>query len=240
MIHTYNIQGMTCDSCVAKVKTALLSIGNINSVEISRKENSAIIDMEKHIPLVNLQKALDTKYTITNTSHNELAEQTKSWFQTYQPLILVFVYIIVSSVLIELNNINFSLMQFMQHFMAGFFLTFSFFKFLNLKGFADSYIQYDIIAKKFKVWPYIYASIELLLGLSFLINFEPFITNITTFIIMTLSLVGVVKAVINKKQIQCACLGTIFNLPMSKVTIIEDLIMILMSGISIYHFISLK
>ncbi len=235
MIHTYNIQGMTCDSCVAKVKTALLSIGNINSVEISRKENSAIIDMEKHIPLVNLQKALNTKYTITNTSHNELAEQTKSWFQTYQPLLLVFVYIIVSCVLIELKNINFSLMRFMQHFMAGFFLTFSFFKFLNLKGFADSYIQYDIIAKKFKVWPYIYASIELLLGLSFSINFEPVITNVTTFIVMTLSLVGVVKAVINKKQIQCACLGTIFNLPMSKVTIIEDLIMILMSGMALFY-----
>jgi hypothetical protein len=36
--------------------------------------------------------------------------------------------------------------------------------------------------------------------------------------------------VLNKKKIQCACLGAVFNLPMSTVTIIEDALMIAMSG----------
>jgi hypothetical protein len=47
---------------------------------------------------------------------------------------------------------------------------------------------------------------------------------------MSVSLVGVVQSVLNKQKIRCACLGTVFNLPMSTVTIIEDSLMIAMSA----------
>ena len=117
----------------------------------------------------------------------------------------------------------------MRHFMAAFFIVFSFFKMLNLKGFAESYMMYDVVAKKFPAWSYIYAFLELGLGIAFLLNFNPLITNISTVIIMSVSIIGVLQTVLNKKQIQCACLGAVFNLPMSTVTIIEDGLMILMS-----------
>ena len=114
--------------------------------------------------------------------------------------------------------------------MAGFFLTFSFFKLLDLQGFADSYSMYDIVAKRFRAWGYIYAFIELGLGIAYLVNFEPWITNIVTLIVMSVSIVGVLQSVLNKKKIQCACLGAVFNLPMSTVTMIEDALMIFMSA----------
>ena len=113
--------------------------------------------------------------------------------------------------------------------MAGFFLTFSFFKMLNLKGFKDSYLMYDIIARKFSAWGYAYAFIELLLGIAFLINFNLIVTSSTTFVVMSISLIGVLQTVLDKKKIKCACLGDVFNLPMSTVTIIEDGLMIVMS-----------
>ncbi|MFN2440725.1 MAG: MauE/DoxX family redox-associated membrane protein, partial [Chitinophagaceae bacterium] len=109
----------------------------------------------------------------------------------------------------------------MQNFMAGFFLVFSFFKLLNLKGFAESYSTYDIIAKKWLGWGYVYAFIELGLGIAYLLNFNPLLTNAITFVVMSTSIVGVLRAVLNKRKIQCACLGAVFNLPMSTVTIIE-------------------
>jgi hypothetical protein len=40
----------------------------------------------------------------------------------------------------------------------------------------------------------------------------------------------VILAVANKQKIRCACLGTGFNLPMTTVTIIEDLLMVAMSA----------
>ena len=46
---------------------------------------------------------------------------------------------------------------------------------------------------------------------------------------MSISIVGVLQTVLDKKTIKCACLGDVFNLPMSTVTIIEDGLMIAMS-----------
>jgi cation transport ATPase len=237
MTHTYKLTGMTCTSCEAKVKSALLMVENVTNVEVSKDINSATITMEKHIALDKFQKALDTKYQISATHHNETAEQTKFWFETYKPILLIFFYISLVTVLIQLKNENFNWMQAMQYFMAGFFLVFSFFKLLNLKGFAESYVMYDVLAKRIPVWAYIYAFVELGLGIAYLINFNPFITNSITFIVMSISIVGVLQSVLNKKKIQCACLGSVFNLPMSTVTIIEDALMIAMSGIMILKMI---
>jgi len=89
--------------------------------------------------------------------------------------------------------------------------------------------MYDIIARKFPAWGYIYAFTELLLGIAFLINFNPIITNSLTFVVMSVSIIGVLQTVLDKKTIKCACLGDVFNLPMSTVTIIEDGLMIIMS-----------
>jgi hypothetical protein len=42
--------------------------------------------------------------------------------------------------------------------------------------------------------------------------------------------VGVIQSVMRRETIQCACLGNVFNLPMSKVTIIENLGMAAMAA----------
>ena len=110
-------------------------------------------------------------------------------------------------------------------------LIFSFFKMLNLDGFADSYAMYDVVARKFPIWGYLYAFIEMGLGIANLIDFKPLVTNLVTFAVMSVSIIGVLQSVLNKKKIQCACLGAVFNLPMSTVTIIEDALMIAMSGV---------
>ncbi len=232
MTHTYQISGMTCGSCEAKVKSALLTLPDVTNVEVTR--TTATITMDKHISLNDLQNAISAKgnYTISATQHNEIAEQTKSWFATYKPLLLIFFYITLVSVLVSINiqQSTFNIHNFMNVFMAGFFLTFSFFKLLDVKGFAESYSMYDIVAKRIKAYGFIYPFIELALGIAFLTGFNPFITNITTLFVMTISIIGVLQSVLNKQKIQCACLGAVFNLPMSTVTIIEDALMIAMSA----------
>lgn len=237
MTHTYTITGMTCTSCEAKVKSALLMVENVTNVEVSKDTHSATITMEKHIPLATLQKALDDKYTITAEQHSETTEEIKSWFQTYKPIIVIFIYVLGVSVLAQINNATIDGMLTMRYFMAGFFLVFSFFKMLDLKGFAESYKMYDVIAKKIPSWAYIYAFIELGLGIAYLIDFNPIITNAVTFVVMSISIIGVLQSVLNKRKIQCACLGAVFNLPMSTVTIIEDALMIAMSAIMLIQFI---
>ncbi len=228
---------MTCSSCETKVKSALQMIENVTEVVVTKADNSATITMNKHIPLSDLQQALDPKYTISAIQFNETEELAKSWFETYKPILLIFFYISLVVVLVQINSERFNIMMAMQYFMAGFFLVFSFFKFLNLKGFAESYMMYDVLAKRIPIWAYLYAFIEVSLGMAYLINFNPLVTNIFTFTVMSLSIIGVLQSVFNKRKIQCACLGAVFNLPMSTITIIEDALMIVMSGYMIINIL---
>ncbi len=237
MTHTYKVTGMTCGSCEAKVKSSLLMLPNITEVEVSKEKQSATITMDKHIALSTFQNALDKKYSITAMEHNETAEQAKSWLATYKPILLIFGYITTITIIAATHQNTFHWMQAMNIFMAGFFLTFSFFKMLDINGFAESYSMYDIVAKKVKAWGYVYAFVELGLGIAYATNFQPLVTNIVTLVVMSISIIGVLQSVFNKRKIQCACLGAVFNLPMSTVTIIEDALMIIMSAIMIYSII---
>ncbi len=234
MTHTYKISGITCNPCQKRVQDALHEVSGVSAVKVDLQKGEAEISMDKHIDTAILQEALKPylKYQLSEKQENishvfEEAENT--WFQTYKPVLLIFFYITVTTLLIQISEKGFSAMHWMNNFMAGFFLVFSFFKLLNLQGFADSYSTYDIIAKRWRFYGYVYAFMELGLGIAYLTQLSPFITNLVTLIVMSISIIGVLQSVLNKRKIKCACLGDVFNLPMSTITIIEDLLMILMS-----------
>jgi copper chaperone CopZ len=241
MTHTYNISGMTCSGCQVKVQTILSKVNGVKNVAIDLSKGEAIIDMDKHVAASELKSALKDypKYQLTESrqEHNHVPavasadEETRSWIETYKPILLIFGYLAVITTLVEVISGVFTWTRWMEHFMAGFFLVFSFFKLLNLSGFADSYSTYDIIARKWNAWSYIYAFVELGLGIAFLTRFNPILTNGVVFAVMSVSIIGVVQSVTSKRKIKCACLGAVFNLPMSTITIIEDALMIAMSGV---------
>jgi copper chaperone CopZ len=58
MTKTYFIEGMSCGSCVAKVKTALQKVEGINWVEVQLQSPQATIKADADIPLSVLQPAL--------------------------------------------------------------------------------------------------------------------------------------------------------------------------------------
>ncbi len=120
-------------------------------------------------------------------------------------------------------------MRVMNHFMGFFFTGFAFFKLLDIGKFADAFSTYDVIAKRSRWYGLAYPWIELAIGILFLTQSELFFVQAITFVIMSTGLIGVISAVRQKRAIQCACLGTVFNLPMSVVTIVENGAMIAMS-----------
>ena len=237
MTHTYQITGMTCSGCQAKVQSLLTQVNGVKKVEISLAEGTAEITMQQHIPTTVLQQALEAypKYQLSEVAvHqniNTIIDDTenKTWLQTYKPILLIFAYILAVSLIAASQAGHFQIATLMRIFMSAFFLIFSFFKLLDLSGFAESYSMYDLVAKRWHGWAYLYAFIELGLGLAYALNVVPMVVNLITFIVMSLSIIGVLQSVFNKQKIRCACLGAVFNLPMSTVTIIEDGLMILMS-----------
>jgi len=150
--------------------------------------------------------------------------------ETYFPLILVFLYLMGFVAISQFRAGRVDWMVSMNTFMGGFFAVFSFFKLLNLRGFADAYRSYDILTRWVPTYGYVYPFIELALGICYLTAFAPMATNLANFAVMSVGAVGIARTLLRKNKIQCACLGTVFNLPMSKVTLIEDLIMVGMSA----------
>ena len=219
-----SIQGMHCGSCVSKVTQALAPLAG--SVEVRLKPPLATLkDCSATLAQINKALAQAGDYKASKDLTAFEAEPDKSWLATYQPLLTIVAYILGVSLLVELNQPSFDHTRWMTHFMAGFFLVFSFFKMLNIRAFASSYAMYDLLAMRWQAYGLIYPFIELDLGISYLIGYQPYTTNLVTLIVMAFSSLGVIQSVINKQKIRCACLGTVFNLPMSTVTIIEDLLM---------------
>lgn len=146
----------------------------------------------------------------------------------FLPLIVIFVIVFLLS-LIRQYIFEPDFMLWMNDFMAAFFLVFGAFKVINWKGFVKAYQMYDIVAKRSTAYAYLYPLIEIGLGLAYAFRFQLFWKNIITLFVMAVSAMGVAQALSKKQTIQCACLGAVFNVPMTWVTLGEDLLMAVMA-----------
>ena len=88
----------------------------------------------------------------------------------------------------------------------------------------------SVRAKRWRAWGYVYPFLELALGLAYLFHVAPTATHIATILLMGFSSLGVIAALSNRQRIVCACLGTVLKLPMSTITLVEDLGMVGMAA----------
>jgi len=241
MKHTYHISGMTCNNCKACVEQHLSELEHVTKVSVSLEKSEAEITMNKHVSTETLKEALPNKYTLSEkqdpkvfTASTEIGEEKTKLLQL-KPLLLIIFYISVASVLLQVQNWSWN--EFMLDFMGLFFIVFSFFKMLDLKGFPDSFRMYDPLAKQVPVYGWVYPFIETALGVMFLMRFEIDIALIVTLVVLSITTIGVSKTLLDKKAIRCACLGTALKLPMTEATFIENAIMIVMAILMIINTI---
>ncbi len=224
---------MSCGSCVSKITARLQGHPDISEAVVTLTPPQARIVTRAALSSAEVNDWLKPlgKYQVAEDAAPAMpaaALPAKS-AQTYKPLLILLAYLLLVIAAASIASGLFHPMEAMRLFMGGFFIAFSFFKMLDLRGFADAYRSYDLVAKSWPGYGFVYPFIELALGLAYLAAWQPFGVNLTTAVIMAVSLLGVIKAVTSKQTIRCACLGTVFNLPMSTVTIIEDGLMLAMA-----------
>ena len=61
----------------------------------------------------------------------------------------------------------------------------------------------------------------------------PVATNVAEIVLMLIGAAGVLKALIDKRSIRCACLGSVLNLPMTTVSLVEDVGMATLGGLAL-------
>ncbi|MGS2725072.1 heavy-metal-associated domain-containing protein [Psychroserpens sp. BH13MA-6] len=239
MTHTYTVTGMTCNGCKAKVEETLRAVTGISDVSVDLESSEVKLTMTEHISLDELKQVLPDKYDISEmerknvfTNTAEASDNEPSELKQLLPLFLIFAYLLVASILLNLNP--FEVNGFMLDFMGLFYIVFSFFKLLDLKGFPKSFRMYDPLAKQIPLYGMVYPFIELALGMLFLMRIQIPVALIITIVILGITTIGVTRTLLDKKTIQCACLGTVLKLPMTKATFIENTIMIIMAVIMLF------
>jgi hypothetical protein len=145
----------------------------------------------------------------------------------YWPLIAL---IAVSAAAAFTINSGSGLMRWMHYFMGIFLCNFALLKLFSPQKFADGFQMYDLLAKKSRLYATIYPFLELALGLgylSFRMNEAVYISSI---ILFGFSGIGVILSLRKGLKVNCACMGNILQVPLSTVTLTEDIAMVVMAG----------
>jgi hypothetical protein len=181
-----------------------------------------------------------TMVLISNPNHENGSEEViqilkvKRSFKEFLPLIYMVAVVVALTIVFDIVFQAENFTHTMRHFMSSFFLVFGLLKVSKLKDFAIAYREYDIVAKKSMFYAKMYPFLELAFALAYLINWNPILTNVIVLVVMSISAIGVYLKVRKGEQIPCACLGTVFKVPMTWVTLVEDL---LMAGMALYMII---
>ena len=114
--------------------------------------------------------------------------------------------------------------------MGSIFFVFGILKLLDLTKFVEIFSKYDIITKYIKLYGFIYPFLEIYLASNLFYKKHLRKTYIGTIILMILSIIGVSISMISGQKLRCGCLGSFLHIPLSYVTISENIVMLLMSG----------
>ncbi len=150
--------------------------------------------------------------------------------RNFFPLLALFLLVLVLALIRPIILHSWNLHDFMSDFMGAFFIIIGSLKVYNLSAFAQAYASYDLIAQRSSLYAHLYPFLELILGICYAARFYLPIINITTIIFMLIGAVGVTKVLLQKKTYTCACLGMVFRIPMTYVTLVEDLLMAAMAA----------
>jgi len=155
----------------------------------------------------------------------------------YAMLAAVVGSILIASIGYEAYNAPVETMEVMRIFMGLFFIVFGTFKVASLKEFAETYSDYDLLAKRFSIYGYVYPFIELALGIALLTSYQLVATNSVAAFFMFFGALGVLKELGKKNRIPCACLGAFVKLPLTTVSLTEDLGMGFMALASLVYLL---
>jgi len=214
-----HIDGMTCQGCATNIEEAIAQLPVVETVKANPKTGIVEILHQSTLQTDEIKAVLPSKYALVDNP-STAPSKVKQLF----PLGLIFVFLIGETTIIHYPI--FETKAVLPDFMGLFFVVFSFFKFLDLKGFQQSFRRYDPLAKFLPLYGLVYPFVELALGVLFLMRLEVQLALWLTLGILSITTLGVVRVLLSKQQIQCACLGSVLNLPMTEATFIENALMI--------------
>ncbi|WP_294308750.1 MauE/DoxX family redox-associated membrane protein, partial [uncultured Sphingomonas sp.] len=100
-------------------------------------------------------------------------------------------------------------------------------KLQNVESFATMFLNYDLLAKRWVPYSYVYPFAEGLAGVLMIAGVAKWLSVPIALFIGGIGVVSVVKAVyIDRRELKCACVGGSSNVPLGFLSLAENLMMI--------------
>ena len=98
-------------------------------------------------------------------------------------------------------------------------------KLFDVSNFAAGFARYDPLAKRVRLYGFVYPFLEAALGLCFLNNVLLFYASVLVLLMFGVNSVGVLTSLRRGDRLACACVGATFTIPLGRVTFAEDIFM---------------
>jgi len=236
----YKVDGMTCQGCADNIQNGLNNQSFINKANVSLQESKLTIDSDSTLDINSLNSIVSTlgNYKIRTNTTNILSEIV-NYFTSKKPIVIALSIVILSSLAMQISDETFNLNKWFMSYMGIFFIIFSFLKLLNVSGFSMTFKKYDLISKIIPPYATSYPFIELSLGIIFLTQTQSILiyANAFTLIFMVSQTIGIIRSLSKSEQIQCACMGSAVDVPLSSLTVVENITMIAMATYMIIQFL---
>ena len=147
---------------------------------------------------------------------------------TYRPVVVLFTMTALAALAATFAVTGQLLtVRTLQWFIAFSMVVLSLLKLQNIETFATMFLNYDLLARRWVPYSYIYPYAEGLAGVLMISGALRWISVPVALFIGTVGAVSVFKAVyIDRRELKCACVGGSSNVPLGFISLTENLMMI--------------
>lgn len=159
----------------------------------------------------------------------ELEEASKK--TSYKPVIVLFGLSFLTAIAVSLNAFNQALnSQTLQWFIAFSMINLALLKLQDIERFSTVFLNYDLLAKRWVPYAYIYPFAEAVAGILMAAGIFHIISAPLALVIGTIGAASVFKAVyLEKRTLKCACVGGNNNVPLGFISLLENILMVAMA-----------
>ncbi|SEW20896.1 Glutaredoxin [Aliiroseovarius sediminilitoris] len=152
---------------------------------------------------------------------------------TYQPVIAIFAATVLMALAIVVNLYEgFSVLTWVKWFFAMSIVVLAIQKLRDVEGFVNGFLGYDLLARRYVPYGYVYPFAELYTGIGMMAligtgNALIWLVAPVGMVIGVIGAISVIKAVyVDQRELTCACVGGGSNVPLGAISLSENLVMV--------------
>lgn len=151
--------------------------------------------------------------------------------ETYQPVIAVFAvtFLLALTSCFAIEG-ELGIVRVLELFIAFSMCVLGILKLQDLQSFATGFVQYDLVARRYVPYSYVYPFVEAGAGILMVAGLLTWVAAPLALVVSLVGAVSVFKAVyVEKRDLNCACVGGGSSVPLGFISLTENLMMIAMA-----------